>query len=205
MKIESTFKLLIGSVVVYAACSSGGGFAGHDGGSDGGGGGDVVNPVPDAMADILSCSRLKAQYFAGTDGSKAFASMYDTQLKVSCAYVTASDGTSRCLPTGLSSVASTSYYSDSHCSQPILNIPSVCTTPPPYVTTFGTDCSGTTTFHVFPSASVFTVGSDVYVGGGSGATGTCVAVSASGSTGTWYATGAELPPSKFVEGTLQLD
>jgi hypothetical protein len=207
MKIESTMKLLIGSAVIYAvvaACGSGsGGFMG--GGRDGGGHGDAVSPVPDAMADIQSGSRLKAQYFAGTDGSKTFASMYDSQLKATCAFVTASDGSSRCFPTGLTAAASTSYYSDSHCSQPILNIPSVCTAPPPYVTTFGTSCSGTTTFHIYPSGSMFTLGADVYVGGGSGATGSCIAVSAKDSTGTWYSVGAELPPSQFVEGTLQTD
>jgi hypothetical protein len=206
MKIESTLKLLVGATVVYAvvaACGSGsnGFMGGHDGGTKS----DAVSPVPDAMADIQSGSRLKAQYYAGTDGSKTFASMYDSQLKVPCAFVTASDGSSRCFPTGLGAAAGTAYYSDSHCSQPILNVPSVCTAPPAYVTTAGTSCNGTTTFHVFPAGSSFSPGTDVYLGAGSGATGTCTKIPTSATAGSWFSVGTELAPSMFVEGTLQTD
>jgi hypothetical protein len=200
MKTDAVLKYLLGAGAVYAvvaACGSGsGGLMGGDGGHDG------MSPVPDAMADLNeSGSRLKAQYFNGSDGSKMFSNMYDTKLKVQCTYATASDGTSRCLPTGLGTVSNTNYYSDEHCSQPVLAIPNVCTTPPPYVVTFGTDCTGTTTFHVFPIGSMITPGTTLYVGSGSGATGTCVAFPSKDLKGTIFSAGSELSPSQFVEGT----
>jgi hypothetical protein len=200
MSAENVLKLLVGSAAVYgvvAACSSSSGSFGGDGGKNDG------SPVPDAMADIdQSGSRLKAQYYKGSDGSKAFAGMYDTMLKQPCAYAIASDGTSRCLPTGLSTAVTTAYYSDAHCSQPILNIPSVCTTPAPYVNTVGTACNGVTTVQVYPSGATYTPGTDVYFGTGSGATGTCTAIPSKDLKGAWFSTGTELPASTFVEGTV---
>jgi hypothetical protein len=206
MNLESVFKLVLGSACIYgvvAACgSSSGSFLGSDGGKK-----DGVSPVPDAMADIdESGSRLKVQYFKGSDGSKTFNGMYDTQLKHPCTFATASDGTSRCLPTGLGTTSNTGYYSDSHCSQPVLNIPTVCTTPPPYISTLGTDCSGATTVHIYPAGATFTPATDLYIGTGSGATGTCTAFPSKDiKAGTWYSAGTELPPSTFVQGTLTND
>ncbi len=200
MNAEQALKLVLGSSVVYAivaACggSSGGGAGGHDGG-----------PVHDAMADVnQSGSRLKAQYYVGTDGSKSFAGMYDSQTKQDCAYATASDGTNRCLPAGPHVIASTAYFSDASCKVPILNVPKDCTTPPPYVTTFQTMCGGTTQFSVFPSGAAFTPGVSVYLGTGSGSTAMCMMIKASDVKGAWVGVGAELAPSTFVQGNLEAE
>ena len=78
MKSDQAFQLVLGSCLVYAiaAACGGGGSSGGKGGHEGG------SPVPDAMADVnQSGTRLKAQYYSGVDGSRAFAGMYDTMLK----------------------------------------------------------------------------------------------------------------------------
>jgi hypothetical protein len=183
--------------VVAACSSSGGSFVTGDGGKDG-----MTSPVPDAMADVnQSGSRLKAQFFAGSDGSRAFASMYDSQLKQPCTFTAASDGTNRCLPSGPAAIAATSYYGDSKCTQPIVSAPLGCSTAPPYASTFESSCSGTTTFHVYSRGAAFAPGANVYLGAGS----SCTAVPTSGSSAFWFSVGAEIPPSMFVQGNLQTE
>jgi hypothetical protein len=193
MKPEQALKLIFGSCLVYAIFAACGG-----GGSGGKGGHDGSSPVPDAMADVnQSGTRLKAQYYAGVDGSKAFAGMYDTTLKQDCAYAVAADGKSRCLPAGPRVIASTTYYSDAACKQPILNVPKTCTTPPPYVSTFDASCGGATTFHVYPSGAAFTPGTDIYFGGGKN----CTKIKPTAGA-DWVSTGGELAATMFVEGNL---
>ena len=192
MKLEQALKLVLGSSLVYAIVAACGGGSGGHAGKDGGG------PVHDAMADVnQSGSRLKAQYYTGSDGSKAFAGMYDTQTKQDCAYATAADGMTRCLPAGTHVVASTEYYSDMGCTMPILTVPKACMTPPPYVTTFKAACNGAATFHVFPSGAAFTPGTDIYFGDGTA----CVKVKPKAGA-DWVSAGTEIAASTFVQGTL---
>jgi hypothetical protein len=196
MNTKEITKLVVGSVAVYAiiaACSSGGGFNGNDAGKDGKG------PVPDALADVSqSGSRLKAQYYAGADGSRAYAGMYDTTLKTPCAFATAADGSSRCLPAGAGSIAATDTFSDSSCTQPIYAAPMGCTQAPSFISTVSASCSGAATFHVYPKGSVYTPGANVYVKAGNA----CNMISTTGSTAYFVSTGSEMPSSMFVQGTL---
>ena len=199
MKLEQALKLVLGSSTVYAIVAACGGGSGGHAGMDGG-------PVHDAMADVnQSGSRLKAQYYSGSDGSKAFAGMIDTMTMHTCAFVTASDGTFRCLPSGPDVLASTDYFGDKGCTMPILNVPKACMTPPPYIATADTTCGGAAKFHVYPSGSAFTPGADVYARVGSGTTAACVPVKTTSTHGDWVSAGAEAAASTFVQGTLKTE
>ena len=64
-----------------------------------------------------SGTRLRAQFFHGADGSKAFTGMFDTQLSTTCTMgQTALDGVLRCLPTPTSSA----YFADANCAVPVV-------------------------------------------------------------------------------------
>jgi len=76
----------------------------------------MADPVPDAAAEEMSGTRLKARYYVGLDGSKQFAGFYDTSRKENCAVMNASDGTLRCLPTKFYAMGG-SFYADDGCSQ----------------------------------------------------------------------------------------
>jgi hypothetical protein len=185
--------VLASSLVAVAACVNGSaGPTGHDSGT---------GPTPDKPAAVdPNGSRLEAQYFVGSDGSKAYAGMYDTETKQDCAFVMAADGTYRCLPSGPSVIASTAYYADPTCTQPILNVARSCTAPP-YMSTFETKCGGTTVFHVFPTSAVFAPGASVYLSAGGGAA--CNPILATATVGTWIGAGKEALPSSFVQGNLE--
>src|SRR5262245_6603817 len=101
---SNALKFLVGSIAVYlavAACNVVvpviNGLDGGDENSDGAGISSDAIGMPDARADE-SGSRIKARYYAGEDGSRAAAGLWDSQLQVTCFYVTANDGTLRCLP-----------------------------------------------------------------------------------------------------------
>jgi hypothetical protein len=177
----------------------------NNGSSGSGGHGAGADPAPTKPAEVVhtgprSGSRLKAQYFVGSDGSKAYAGMYDAQTERECSFVTAADGAYRCLPSGPGVIATTAYYADALCTRPILNFPKVCSGPP-YVSTFETKCSGVTLFHVFPTSGPFTAGASVYLSAG----GACTAIPAVTMPGAWIGTGTEASPTTFVQGNLEGD
>jgi hypothetical protein len=128
--------------------------------------------------------------------------MLDTQTKHTCAYATAADGNTRCLPSGPDVLSSTDYYSDKGCTMPILNVPKDCTTPPAYIGTAETTCAAPAKFHIFNVGSAFTPGTDVYAILGTGSTAACVAVAKTKTHGDWVSAGSEVSASTFVEGTL---
>jgi len=116
MSAKEVLKVLAGSITVYgvmAACSSA-----------------SRPPVSSALADVnAGGTRLKANYYAGTDGSQQFlGTFHDTQRSEDCSFTTASDGTIRCLPTQGSSPSPvmtstyTVYYSDAACTTPIVAV-----------------------------------------------------------------------------------
>lgn len=76
----------------------------------------MTDPTPDASAQEMSGTRLKARYYVGADGSKQFAGWYDTSRKENCTVMTASDGKLRCLPSAFFATGG-SYFSDDGCSQ----------------------------------------------------------------------------------------
>src|SRR5664280_530267 len=92
----------------------------------------ITNPVSDAAAQAAtSGSRLKANYYVGTDGSKEFIGWHDSQLGVDCSFVLASDGTTRCMPLGTPSAVAiiNVAFSDSACSQPVAQVNKGCSAP----------------------------------------------------------------------------
>jgi hypothetical protein len=113
MNTKEALKILVGSITVYGAvvaCSA----------ASGGG-----QPIGSALADInAGGTRLKANYYAGSDGSQQFlATFHDTMRNEDCAFSTASDGSIRCLPTQGPPASPSNYavyYADAACTQPIL-------------------------------------------------------------------------------------
>jgi hypothetical protein len=85
-----------------------------------GGGG----PVAIAEAHAESGTRLKARWLVGTDGSRQFVNWYDSELKVECAFGSATDGTQRCMPAGAAAIHLAG-YTDAACTQPLYQIHSV--------------------------------------------------------------------------------
>jgi hypothetical protein len=238
MKATEGLKLVGGSIIVYcimAACSAssgpassstsdGGGSSGGGSGGDGSGSGSLLDALTDPIAEAAadpnqSGTRLKLQYYAGADGSKQSAGMYDSVLKVQCYFRQASDGSTRCMP---SAGAYASYYADPGCTQPLAIV--ACGSPTPTLlaaTYVGTSSSQeTSATHLFPIASAVTPsgGYQINVSYGDAGAGcaspqptyTCVPVPATTwmyvlANATAYSMGAELPPTNFVQATLQTE
>jgi hypothetical protein len=195
------------------------------GGSSASGGGGILDaltdPVPEANADPdQSGTRLKAKFYGGTDGSKEFIGWHDSQRNEDCSVYPALDGTTRCMPTAVTA----SYYADSNCTQPIalVTVPACgAATAPGYVRATGVPSTPPIGGgHVFPVGSPASLPASAYTVGGTyaadaGACGpvfmySCIAVAAAAwtsvtSTSTGYTVGAELPPSTFVQMTIQTE
>jgi hypothetical protein len=169
-------------------------------GSGMGGFGGMMNPVPDADANE-SGTRLKVKYMAGGDGSKSFFALYDSLLKENCSYVTMTDGTSRCAPTGILELASSKTFLESTCStQVVLVNPTACGGVPGYLRGTSDSCNGGPyIYKVFPIGAIVPGTIVYYLAGG---------VCKPQSLYVWQeirTLGAEMPPSSFVAGTLTID
>ena len=213
MNVNEVGKLLGGSIVVYvvmAACSAastpqfistdGGG--GSSGGATGDGSGGVLDaltdPVSSASADPnQSGTRLKLKYYAGADGSKLAAGMHDSMLSLDCQFLTMSDGTLRCVPVAGEALIEND-YSDAACSKP-LGIAIGCTGSAAYVY----QESGCGVFHIFPVTGAYS-GTSYYSGTPSSCSGPSP-VSALPAGYGLVTYGAELPPSTFVQATVQTE
>ena len=206
--MNSALKMIGGSITIYvamAACSAGGGVAtgfGSPGsskpsGSSGSSGGtSVTNPVPTASADSTqSGSRLKAMYNVGSDGSKVFASLHDSQLNVDCSFEGASDGSTRCLPSGAQAGG---FFSDPQCSQSLGFAAIGCVTPV-YAVQYETICR--ISIKIFPVTGTFN--GSVYTGNATSCTAYLPA--AANPSDNFYNLGPEVSPSSFVQATLQAD
>jgi hypothetical protein len=240
MRGEDVARMLAGSITVYvimAACSAGGGpqsFSGNDGGgsgsgassgASGGGSGGIVDaltdPVTEASADpYQSGSRLKANYYAGSDGSKQWIGWHDSQRNEDCGFTKAADGATRCMPAGVAIVA---YYADAACTQPLAYVSCYQGTPPRYVGAQYLGVPGAPSsdgYHLFPLGSTATVTTAYQLVPSTGSDGgacnvgqftyTCTqqpatTVSYLQSEGTFYSVGAEIPPSAFVQATVQTE
>ncbi len=172
----------------------------------------VTDPVSTASADQpTSGTRLKAQWYVGSDGSKAQAGWYDSQLQVNCGFETASDGTTRCLPQPTPFAATAAepvvaatgvYYADSACTEPVAGAYAACQPQYAYLGTYGT-CGQV-------SYTIYSIGEQVssYYTGGALADGgkTCSTTATAVPAGYAYFTlGVVVPPSTFVQATLQTD
>ena len=125
--------------------------------------GSSGSPVPDANADeTQSGSRLKANYFVGGDGSKQFAGYFtDTAMSsAQCNFVTAADGTIRCLPTSPTFYATVDYYSNAACTVVLGYSTVACTTTPPYaaqlVEATAGGCVNQPAYHVYTVTASYT-------------------------------------------------
>jgi hypothetical protein len=165
-------------------------------GSSGGSGGSSGSPVPDANADeTQSGSRLKANYYVGSDGSKQFAYFTDSARKNEvCSYAPADDGSIRCMPSGAYVVATE--FADSACTVEVAES-SACSAPPYAIqTTPGTGCGYVT--------RVFSVGSPVtslYALSGT----SCVSIGATSASLSYVTVGAEVTASNFQVATVQAE
>jgi hypothetical protein len=219
MNAKEGLKLVGGSIVVYvimAACSAGSGSPGASLGRDGsassssggaGSGGDgssildaLTDPVGMATADPnQSGTRLKLTYYAGADGSKQAAGLHDSMLNVDCSFETMGDGTLRCAPVYAVSALISSYYADAACSQPLALTYAGCSVPAYAASAESSSCPWQQTHHVFAVSGPYS-GASYY----SGSPGSCSGPNpASAVSGSFYAPGAELPPSNFVQATIQ--
>ncbi len=170
----------------------------------------LTDPVFEAKADITtSGTRLKANYFVGTDGSKQFQSWHDSQLNLDCNFLTSTvDGTTRCLPVSAGSFIG--YYTDPQCSQKL--VAATTCSPGLYLTVYETGtstCVPTSVAHVFAPGSQYTgatvfVMTTVYSPDAGANVPACVSTSAA-TTLTYYTLGAEVPMSTFVQATIQTD
>lgn len=199
MKMRDVYKILVGGSVVYlalAACTaSEHGRTPSSGASSGSG---ITDPVPNANADPTSGSRLKAKYRTSEDGSKEYLSgiWYDSNRKEDCQFATASDGKERCLPIASTSL---SYYSDDACTQWIASASSAdCA--PKYGMTFEQATCGAASVHIFPVGAK-TMPAKLYVKSGS----SCLAAGSPDPAAAYFALGAELGASAFVESSVQHD
>lgn len=201
------------------ATSSGGGEAGHiagagglgatgqGGAGHGGAGGkdagiwDVLtDPVPEASADPVSGSRLKATYRIADDGAKAYLPYiwYDSARGEDCAFALAADGKERCLP---NHYVFATYYQDPACTQLLATAsPQTAACLPKYAASIDdVACPGSAT-HIY-SAGASVNPPKIYGKSGN----MCFDEGAPIPTLTYYQVGAEIPPSSFVAGAVQHD
>lgn len=169
-------------------------------GSSGGSSGAIMDPVPEASADPVSGTRLKAVYVEGSDGSKAYygGSWFDSELGVNCVTLTAADDRIRCMPPGGLN-PSAGYYEDALCTVGAPAGPCASIAQEVYILTEAVGDTCSTRYHYRPfrrGAQLSTV-----YGIRSGA---CVAVDLPIGW-TAYAHGSEMPPSSFVEITMRHD
>lgn len=191
-----TLKVLASGCCVYiaiAACSGGGGSsatsADGSSGSTATSGGTPGSPVPNAMADdwYQPGSRLKLQYYEASDGTKTFVGVFDSARGEQCYFGLHADGSTRCLPTA----GASSIFSDGGCVTPV--IAALKSQPAPK-------------YGYVPSGGNRRFAASIYAGAiFTGTPAACNSATAIYSTSTFefYALGAEIPASAFVDATLK--
>lgn len=146
----------------------------------------------------LSGTRLKATWINGSDGSKQFLSWYDSSMMIDCTFNKLATGKAYCLPpSGLQLM-----FTDPQCTKPIWSYPTAITCLPKYVTALAYDsCSAATSAHVYPVGAPMTGLTSVYMLSAN----TCSDFSSSIKSYSFYAAGAEVPLTYFVEGQITHD
>jgi hypothetical protein len=188
-----------GSAGTGGGGSAGAGGGGGTGGTGGAGGGGVTVPP-----DWVSGTRLRAIVQTTADGGKAYQGWYDSQLKVPCYLVRATDDSTRCLPVQVA--VTKSFFSDSGCSMPIMLAAWSDPCPAPayaYDSVSGVSClpspAGATSYQYLEYA-VGSAVSTFYAG----TPASCHAVTVPAG-GTYYAVGAVVPPSTFAAGAITVE
>jgi hypothetical protein len=140
-----------------------------------------------------SGTRIKAQTYVGSDGSRAPGGMYDSQLDTPCSYMEAADGSIRCLPTA---VVAGVWFKESTCMQPIVYVSAGCSVGA-YAYTLANGCDGGR--RIYPVNQQFTAAT-VYVKSGVSCLSTPPPTQSGG--GKMYDLFAEMAPASFVEATV---
>lgn len=165
------------------------------------GGSDALAQPASLTAKSGTRIQMRATARNGADGSvqPGYVAPYDTQRDEPCLIALASDGKMRCLPTATGIPGnSTAYFSDSACTQPVFAASdAVC--PPKYV--YGLETVSASCGNTSGSAYRFyAIGAkhsgNYYVKSGTACTSTAQTAGL-----VWYARGAEIPSSSFVEFT----
>lgn len=165
----------------------------------------------------MSGSRLRLKYLLGDDGSQLFVGMYDSQLATDCAYGTASDGVTRCLPTAHGTVG----FLASGCSS--TSGPQVMVTPscfaPKYgvlasnghiTTDFGASisCAAAVTNTVYSAGAVISDTFDADLGAAENyviVNGACQGVSTVQQNATLTRVRSEMPASPWVAANIMTE
>ncbi|WP_437527443.1 hypothetical protein WME79_42810 [Sorangium sp. So ce726] len=178
----------------------------HGNGGNGGFGG-FMDPVPDASADPMSGSRLKARYRTTEDGAKVYDTTrwFDSTRREICAFYLAADGQERCLP-GLvdASIATpiSGYFAESSCTKEVVMYKKGCTPKYAYNTAQSdAACDALTNRIRMFSVGERLSGTTIYIPNSAGA---CTAVTAN-SAYDYFPLGDEIPPSAFVAATWSVD
>ncbi len=219
MNSKLVIRSLVGSFIVYvtmAACvatetphssTATTGAGGSSGMGNGGFGGFVdamVDPVPDANADIPSSgTRLKARRYIADDGARSEITgfWYDSARKEDCAFTADELGQTRCVPFQTIAYA---YYEDNQCTQPIASPThnTTCQSPKKYVGIYdASQCAKNgPKIHEFGTP---VVPSQVWFLKSDGA---CVTIGGIEISVTdWHRLGKKILPTEFVAATLTTD
>lgn len=149
-------------------------------------------PGKDAQS---SGSRIKATYYVGTDGSRQFKAMHDTQLGKDVSGVLLADGKYHWLSQETRSLCGL-YFSDSECTQRI------CWSPGPCYGSQGSWVEGsgcsTSETHIVAVGVLVPDATPIYTLSGAN----CIAAGSTGTNKVHYRMGAEIPPSTFVEAEI---
>jgi hypothetical protein len=212
MLIRNVAKLVAGSCAVYfvvAACSAysedtpGGQATGPDG-STPAPTATSTGPVPNALADgHRSGTRLKLRFWEGSDGAKQFIDFFDSELQTSCtvnAGNKTADGKVRCLPKNGGEM----FFGDTGCKT-IITFAVAKTDDPPKIGAV----PRTTYNDYFQIGPLTTPPATIYRGGrdntGPGGQEGCAATTPNTTLYAFYAVGAPLAPTAFVEMTMKTE
>ncbi|AGC43757.1 hypothetical protein MYSTI_02441 [Myxococcus stipitatus DSM 14675] len=136
--------------------------------------------------------RISAYFIEGEDGSMQFSHLQDMLQDTACTPVKASDGKSRCVPMGNTTVRSLASYlaANDTCTEPAFS--DVCVKTPRFAVVPAEESCG-------PSATVYEVGEPVtqlYISGGEG---NCRPSPNGPLSGSVFGPGVEIPASTFLE------
>jgi hypothetical protein len=212
MRITEVAKLFAGSVTVYVVVAACGAYTEEDkaasssGGSSGNGassssGTNVVDPVGNALAEgHKSGTRLKLRFYEGSDGSRKFIDFYDSELKTNCQVpIRTADGKERCVP----SQSGIPYYSTAVCTgAPTLYAVQKTSAQP---TVLVVRSVNSTPLTAYASGGLVAAPAKVFQGGDEGVNGSCAEVDSSPATFNYYAVGAPLADTAFVEMTIKTE
>ncbi len=213
MRVTETAKLFGGSLVIYfvvAACSAA--YTEQAGPPPTSSAGPApappspLDPVPAALADgTKSGTRLKLQFWEGSDGSRQFVQFFDSQLQTPCtvsASSTTIDGKVRCLP----QLAGQLYFSDALCKTPGVYVVDKTLTPQPKVVAVQPGLGGKSSYQDhYTLKGLVNAPTTAYLDTGAGTDMKgCQAASIPASY-NYYEVGPPLPPTTFVEMTMKTE